>query len=124
MTVSGKLCCVALPFCCVVVVALPFSASLGVIVHVHVLDIPKPLQFGVKGEREGVRGGQLLPLLDIQHPYLQLEHILCTLWERGGGREGGGRGGRGRGGRGEEGGEGEIMETHVQQILVPLQGAS
>ena len=28
MTVSGKLCCVALPFCCVVVVALPFSASL------------------------------------------------------------------------------------------------
>ena len=34
MTVSGELCCVALPFCCVVVVALPFSASLGVIVHV------------------------------------------------------------------------------------------
>ena len=28
MTVSGELCCVALPFCCVVVVALPFSASL------------------------------------------------------------------------------------------------
>ena len=35
LTVSGELCCVALPFCCVVVVALPFSASLGVIVHVH-----------------------------------------------------------------------------------------
>ena len=35
MTVSGKLCCVALPFHCVVVVALPFSASLGVIVHVQ-----------------------------------------------------------------------------------------
>ena len=35
LTVSGKLCCVALPFCCVVVVvvALPFSASHGVIVH-------------------------------------------------------------------------------------------
>ena len=28
MTVSGELCCVALPFCCVVIVALPFSASL------------------------------------------------------------------------------------------------
>ena len=40
MTVSGELCCVALPFCCivvvvvVVVVALSLSASLGVIVHV------------------------------------------------------------------------------------------
>ena len=34
MTVSGELCCVALPFCCVVV-ALPFSESLGVIVYVH-----------------------------------------------------------------------------------------
>ena len=33
MTVSGKLCCVVLPFCCVVVVALPFSASLEVIVR-------------------------------------------------------------------------------------------
>ena len=33
MTVSGELCCVALPFCCVVVVTLPFSASLEVIVH-------------------------------------------------------------------------------------------
>ena len=33
---KGKLCCVALPFCCVVV-ALHFSASLGVIVHVHAL---------------------------------------------------------------------------------------
>ena len=36
MTILGELCCVALPFCCVVVVALPFSASLEVIVHVHV----------------------------------------------------------------------------------------
>ena len=35
MTVSGKLCCVAMPFCCVV--ALPFSASLGVIVHAQYL---------------------------------------------------------------------------------------
>ena len=34
MTVLGELCCVALSFCCVVVVALPFSASLEVIVHV------------------------------------------------------------------------------------------
>ena len=33
MTISGELCCVALPFCCVIVV--PFSASLGVIVHVY-----------------------------------------------------------------------------------------
>ena len=33
LTVSGEFCCVALPFCCVVVVALPFSASLKVIVH-------------------------------------------------------------------------------------------
>ena len=33
MTVLGELCCVALPFCCVVVVALPFSASLESIVH-------------------------------------------------------------------------------------------
>ena len=32
MTVSGELCCVALFFCCVVV-ALSFSAFLGVIVH-------------------------------------------------------------------------------------------
>ena len=37
MTVSGELCCVALPFCCVVVVVvLPFSASLEVIVHTHI----------------------------------------------------------------------------------------
>ena len=36
MTVLGELCCVALPFCCFVVVVLPFSASLGMIVHVHV----------------------------------------------------------------------------------------
>ena len=28
-----ELCCVALPFCCVVVVALPFSASPGVLVR-------------------------------------------------------------------------------------------
>ena len=28
MTVSGELCCVALPFCCGGVVALPFSTSL------------------------------------------------------------------------------------------------
>ena len=27
MTVSGELCCVALPFCGVVIVALPFSAE-------------------------------------------------------------------------------------------------
>ena len=33
MTILGELCCVALPFCCVVVVALPFSASLEAIVH-------------------------------------------------------------------------------------------
>ena len=33
VTVSDVLCCVALPFCCAVVVAVPFSASLGVIVH-------------------------------------------------------------------------------------------
>ena len=38
MTVSGELCCVALPFCCGVVVALPFSASLGVIVHACVIS--------------------------------------------------------------------------------------
>ena len=32
-----KLCCVALPFCCVVVVALPFSASLeGLFMYIHV----------------------------------------------------------------------------------------
>ena len=37
MTVSGELCCVALPFCCVVVVALPFSVSLGVIVNVRMI---------------------------------------------------------------------------------------
>ena len=36
MTVSGELCCVALPFCCVVV-ALPFSTSLEVIVRVSLL---------------------------------------------------------------------------------------
>ena len=36
MTVLGELCCVALPFCCVVV-ALPLSASLGVVVHATVL---------------------------------------------------------------------------------------
>ena len=36
MTVSGELCCVALPFCCVVV-ALPFSASLEAIVHAQYL---------------------------------------------------------------------------------------
>ena len=35
MTVLGELCCVTLLFCCVVVVALPFSESLGVIVHVY-----------------------------------------------------------------------------------------
>ena len=34
----GRVCCVALPFCCVVV-ALPFSASLRVIVHVHCICI-------------------------------------------------------------------------------------
>ena len=34
--VSGELCCVALPFC-YVVVALPLSASLGVIVHAQYL---------------------------------------------------------------------------------------
>ena len=33
MPVLGELCCVALLFCCIVVVALPFSASLGMIVH-------------------------------------------------------------------------------------------
>ena len=33
----GELCCVALPFCCVVVVALPFSVSLGVIVNVRMI---------------------------------------------------------------------------------------
>ena len=38
MTVSGELCCVALHFCCVVV-ALPFLASLGVIVHVRVVTL-------------------------------------------------------------------------------------
>ena len=43
MTVSGELCCVALLFCCVVVVALPFSASLGVIVPCTILG----LGFGV-----------------------------------------------------------------------------
>ena len=34
MTVSAELCCVALPFCCIVVVlpCMPFSASLKVIV--------------------------------------------------------------------------------------------
>ena len=36
-TVSGELCCVALPFCCVVV-ALPFSASVVAIIRVHVLS--------------------------------------------------------------------------------------
>ena len=36
MTVSGELCCVTLPFCCVAVVALPFPASLGVIVHTYI----------------------------------------------------------------------------------------
>ena len=41
MTVLGELCCVALPFCCVVVVALTFSASLGVIVHV-IIVLPSP----------------------------------------------------------------------------------
>ena len=40
----GKWCCVALPFCCVVVVALPSSASLGVIVHVHDLIIHEMLR--------------------------------------------------------------------------------
>ena len=39
MTVLGELCCVALPFCCVDVV-FPFSASLGVMVHVHGETIP------------------------------------------------------------------------------------
>ena len=34
ITVAGELCCVALPFCFVVVVALPFSASLeGLFMH-------------------------------------------------------------------------------------------
>ena len=38
MTVLGELCCVALPFCCVVVVvALPFSASLEAMVHAQYL---------------------------------------------------------------------------------------
>ena len=37
MTVSGKLCCVALPFCCVVVVALPFFQHLldWLFMHTH-----------------------------------------------------------------------------------------
>ena len=39
MTVSDELCFVTLPFCYrVAVVALPFSASLGVIVHDRVAD--------------------------------------------------------------------------------------
>ena len=37
MPVSDELCCVALPFYCVVVVALPFLASLGMIVHAQYL---------------------------------------------------------------------------------------
>ena len=36
MTVLGELCCVAFLFSCVVVVALPFSVSLGVIVHIYI----------------------------------------------------------------------------------------
>ena len=40
MTVSGELCCAALPFCCVVV-ALPFSASLEAIVHVYITHTAK-----------------------------------------------------------------------------------
>ena len=40
MTVSGELCCVALPFCCVVVVALPFSASLeGLFIYIGRLHL-------------------------------------------------------------------------------------
>ena len=36
MTVSGDLCCIALPFCCVVV-ALPFSSSLGEYMYVYIV---------------------------------------------------------------------------------------
>ena len=39
MTVLGELCCVALPFCCVVV-ALPFLASLEAIIHYVLCLLP------------------------------------------------------------------------------------
>ena len=39
MTVLGKLCCVALPFCGGGGGALPFSASLGVNVHAQILGL-------------------------------------------------------------------------------------
>ena len=61
MTVSGELCCVALPFCCVVV-ALPFSASLAMIVHVTRPSLME-LGEGVPGLCGTYKGGAgLLPL--------------------------------------------------------------
>ena len=47
MTVSGELCRVILPFCCVVVVALPFLATLEAIVHAYITPPYIPVIMGL-----------------------------------------------------------------------------
>ena len=113
-TVSGELCCVALPF----------SASLGVMVHTCT-GRTQTTPVWSEGREGGSEGGTAAS--SSLHPTPIPSAGIHSLYLERGGREGG-RGGRegGRGGRVGEGGRWgrEIMEIHVQQILVPLQGAS